>query len=67
VRLCELALAVDAEHAGALGAYVSAHERLLSAHHASSGDRPNFWLTKWLEGEIGSARNRIARVDGGRE
>jgi glyoxylase-like metal-dependent hydrolase (beta-lactamase superfamily II) len=58
VRLCELALAVDAGHVGALTAYRSAHEQLLSEH-----GRANFWLTRWLEGEIRSATNRIARVE----
>jgi alkyl sulfatase BDS1-like metallo-beta-lactamase superfamily hydrolase len=57
VRLCELALAVEPEHVGALEAYVAAHEALLAAH-----GRANFWLTRWLEGEIGSARNRLARA-----
>lgn len=63
VRLCEMALAVDGEHPGALRAYVDAHERLMVAHRASSGGSPNFWLTRWLEGEIGSARNRLARIE----
>ena len=57
VRLCELALAVDAEHRGALDAYRRAHEHLLHEHaHA------NFWLTRWLEGEIRSATNRLERL-----
>jgi alkyl sulfatase BDS1-like metallo-beta-lactamase superfamily hydrolase len=59
VRLCELVLAAAPEHAGALDAYARAHEQLLAAH-----GRENFWLTKWLEGEIRSARNRRARIDG---
>jgi len=57
VRLCELALAVDAEHRGALQAYRAAHEQLLDAH-----GRANFWLTRWLEGEVRSATNRIDRL-----
>lgn len=57
VRLCELALAVDAEHGGALTAYRAAHEQLLAEH-----GRANFWLTRWLEGEIRSATNRIDRL-----
>jgi glyoxylase-like metal-dependent hydrolase (beta-lactamase superfamily II) len=58
VRLCELALAVDAEHRGALDAYRSAHEQLLVEH-----GRTNFWLTRWLEGEVRSATNRLERLD----
>lgn len=58
VRLCELVLATDARHRGALTAYRSAHEQLLAEH-----GRANFWLTSWLEGEIRSAANRIARLD----
>ena len=58
VRLCEMALAVDAEHGGALDAYRAAHEQLLAEH-----GRANFWLTRWLEGEIRSATNRIDRLD----
>jgi alkyl sulfatase BDS1-like metallo-beta-lactamase superfamily hydrolase len=57
VRLCELALAVEPEHVAALEAYVTAHETLLAEHAGA-----NFWLTRWLEGEIGSARNRLARA-----
>ncbi len=58
VRLCELALAVDAEHRGALDAYRRAHEQLLVEH-----GRANFWLTRWLEGEVRSATNRLERLD----
>jgi alkyl sulfatase BDS1-like metallo-beta-lactamase superfamily hydrolase len=58
VRLCELALAVDGEHRGALDAYRRAHEQLLAQH-----DRANFWLTRWLEGEVRSATNRLERLD----
>ena len=57
VRLCEIALAVDADHRGALTAYRSAHEQLLAEHA-----RANFWLTRWLEGEVRSATNRIERL-----
>jgi alkyl sulfatase BDS1-like metallo-beta-lactamase superfamily hydrolase len=57
VRLCEIALAVDAHHRGALEAYGAAHEQLLAEH-----SRANFWLTRWLEGEIRSAQNRIGRL-----
>jgi len=57
VRLCEIALAVDAGHRGALAAYRTAHEQLLADH-----GRANFWLTRWLEGEIRSAGNRIERL-----
>jgi alkyl sulfatase BDS1-like metallo-beta-lactamase superfamily hydrolase len=64
VRLCEMALAVEPEHEGALRAYVAAHERLLADHDAATGEEPNFWLTKWLEGEVASARNRLARSTG---
>ena len=57
VRLCELAFTVDAGHRGALTAYRAAHEQLLAEH-----DRANFWMTRWLEGEIRSATNRIERL-----
>ena len=57
VRLCELALAVDPEHRGALTAYRRAHEQMLADH-----DRANFWMTRWLEGEIRSATNRMERL-----
>lgn len=56
VRLCEMALAVDPRHAGALQAYVDAHDALLAADGGK-----NFWLTRWLEGEIAGGRNRLAR------
>jgi len=56
VRLCELVLAVDPDHRAALVAYRAAHEHLLSEH-----GRANFWMTRWLEGEIRSATNRIRR------
>ncbi len=58
IRLCELVLAVDGAHRAALDAYRRAHEQLLAEH-----GRANFWLTKWLEGEIRSATNRLARGD----
>ena len=57
VRLCELALDVDPAHAAALDAYRRAHEQLLAEHR-----RANFWLTRWLEGEIRSATNRLERA-----
>jgi alkyl sulfatase BDS1-like metallo-beta-lactamase superfamily hydrolase len=57
VRLCELALAVDPEDRGALTAYRRAHEQLLADH-----DHANFWMTRWLEGEIRSATNRMERL-----
>jgi alkyl sulfatase BDS1-like metallo-beta-lactamase superfamily hydrolase len=57
IQLCELVLAGDPMHHDALLAYRRAHEQLLAEHgHA------NFWLTKWLEGEIRSASNRLARA-----
>jgi glyoxylase-like metal-dependent hydrolase (beta-lactamase superfamily II) len=58
VRLAELVLAVDATHRRALDAYRSAHLQLLEEH-----GRTNFWLARWLEGEIRSATNRLARLD----
>ena len=58
VRLAELVLAVDPEHRGALEAYRSAHVRLLEEQGGN-----NFWLVRWLEGEIRSATNRLARLD----
>jgi alkyl sulfatase BDS1-like metallo-beta-lactamase superfamily hydrolase len=57
VRLCELALAVDGEHRDALDAYRRAHEQLLVEHGGA-----NFWLTKWLEGEVRGATNRLERL-----
>ena len=57
VRLGELALAVDGEHRGAL---LGVSRR---ARTAPRGTRPaNFWLTRWLEGEVRSASNRIDRL-----
>jgi alkyl sulfatase BDS1-like metallo-beta-lactamase superfamily hydrolase len=56
IRLCDLVLA-DGEHAGALDAYRAAHEQLLADH-----DRANFWMTRWLEGEIRGATNRRDRI-----
>ena len=58
VRLCELALAVDSDHRGALEGYRNAHERLILDHADE-----NFWLSRWLEGEVRSATNRIDRLD----
>jgi alkyl sulfatase BDS1-like metallo-beta-lactamase superfamily hydrolase len=58
VRLCEIALAVDADNLAALGAYRTAHTQLLDEH-----GRANFWMTRWLEGEVRSATNRIDRLD----
>ena len=57
VRLCELVLAVDGEHRAALAAYRRAHEQLLAEHGGA-----NFWLTKWLEGEVRGATNRLDRL-----
>lgn len=59
VRLCELVLADDPAHRGALDIYRRAHLELLEAHGSA-----NFWLTKWLEGEARSAANRLERLDG---
>src|SRR5207248_9043908 len=58
VRLCELALAVDPVNRAALEAYRRAHEQLLAEH-----GNANFWLTRWLEGEVRGATNRLARLD----
>jgi alkyl sulfatase BDS1-like metallo-beta-lactamase superfamily hydrolase len=57
VRLCELVLAVDASHEGALSTYVLAHQRLLDADA-----RSNYWLTMWLAGEVRSGQARLARA-----
>ncbi len=57
VRLCELALAAEPGHTGALAVYRDAHARLLELH-----GHENFWLTRWLEGEVRSAQNRIERL-----
>jgi len=58
IRLCELVLELDPDHRGALAAYRAAHEQLLKNH-----DAENFWLTRWLEGEVRSATNRLARLE----
>ncbi len=58
VRLCELALAADPTHRASLAAYRRAHEQLLAEH-----GQANFWLTRWLEGEVRGATNRLARLD----
>jgi alkyl sulfatase BDS1-like metallo-beta-lactamase superfamily hydrolase len=58
VRLCELALAVDGAHRGALDAYRRAHEQLLLDHADE-----NFWVSRWLEGEVRGATNRLERLD----
>jgi hypothetical protein len=52
-----MALAVDGGHVGALTAYRTAHEQLLTEH-----GRANFWLTRWLEGEVRSTTNRLERL-----
>ncbi len=57
IQLCELVLALEPAHRDALLAYRQAHERLLAEHGGV-----NFWLTKWLEGEVRSASNRLARA-----
>jgi len=56
IRLCEMALHVDARHRGALETYRTAHEDLSNAQ-----DRANYWLTKWLDGEIRGTRARLER------
>jgi len=56
-RLAELALAVDGEDIGALTAYRGAHQRLLADNAGA-----NFWMTRWLEGEIRGASNRLDRL-----
>jgi glyoxylase-like metal-dependent hydrolase (beta-lactamase superfamily II) len=56
IRLCEMALAADGRHRVALRTYLVAHERLAEQH-----GRANFWLTRWLEGEIQGTVNRLAR------
>jgi alkyl sulfatase BDS1-like metallo-beta-lactamase superfamily hydrolase len=58
VRLCELALAVAPANRAALSAYRRAHEQLLAEH-----GNANFWLTRWLEGEVRGASNRLDRLD----
>jgi alkyl sulfatase BDS1-like metallo-beta-lactamase superfamily hydrolase len=58
IRLCELVLAVEPEHPGALDAYRHAHECLLAEH-----GNANFWLTRWLEGEVRGATHRLERLE----
>jgi len=57
VRLCELVLDVDPAHTAALDAYRRAHEQLLAEH-----GRANFWLTRWLEGEIRRGARTCSRT-----
>jgi alkyl sulfatase BDS1-like metallo-beta-lactamase superfamily hydrolase len=58
IRLCELVLVVEPGHRGGLEAYRRAHEQLLYDHAGA-----NFWLTRWLEGEVRSATHRLERLD----
>jgi alkyl sulfatase BDS1-like metallo-beta-lactamase superfamily hydrolase len=57
IRLCEITLAVDPDNLVALDAYRAAHAQLLDEH-----GRANFWMTRWLEGEVRGATNRIDRI-----
>jgi glyoxylase-like metal-dependent hydrolase (beta-lactamase superfamily II) len=54
VRLCEMALANDPTHRGALETFLRAHEQLLTEHGGE-----NFWLTGWLEYQISGARSLL--------
>lgn len=56
VQLLELALRTDPDHAGALDAFVAAHEQLLAREDAS-----NFWLAGWLRHQITTAQARRER------
>ncbi len=56
VHLAEVALTAEPDHVGALSVMVSAHERL----EAESG---NFWLTRWLQKELGLFRARLAAAE----
>jgi alkyl sulfatase BDS1-like metallo-beta-lactamase superfamily hydrolase len=63
VRLCEMALAADPEHRGALETYLAAHELLVAEHEAEPPERVNFWLVGWLRHQIAETRTRLG-VDG---
>ena len=60
VRLCELALATDAGPPSARSTAYRARARTVCSPSTAGA---NFWLTRWLEGEIRSATNRLARLD----
>jgi hypothetical protein len=59
VRLCEMALAADADHRGSLEIFLAAHELLLAEHEAEPPERVNFWLVGWLRHQIASTRDRL--------
>ena len=55
VQLCEMALAAEPGHRGALEAFVTAHELLLERHGGE-----NFWLIGWLRDQVAHAQASIA-------
>ncbi|MGZ6972846.1 MAG: MBL fold metallo-hydrolase [Acidimicrobiia bacterium] len=54
VQLCEMALAAEPGHRGALETFVAAHELLLDEH-----GNENFWLVGWLHHQIAGARGQL--------
>ncbi len=54
IELCEMALASDRVHSGALETFIAAHELLLEEH-----GNENFWLVGWLNHQIATARGEL--------
>ena len=52
LHLCEVALAADAKHRGALEVSRAAHERL-------DTESENFWLSRWLRKQTAELRERL--------
>lgn len=57
IHLCEVALTASAAHERTLTTYVAAHEHLLESQAQN-----NFWLTRWIEREIGRARSALKKI-----
>jgi hypothetical protein len=54
VHLCEMALAAEPGHRGALETFIAAHEALLAEH-----GNENFWLVGWLNHQIATAQGQL--------
>jgi glyoxylase-like metal-dependent hydrolase (beta-lactamase superfamily II) len=59
VQLCEMALAAEPGHQGALETFVAAHELLLDEHTRAPDRGENFWLVGWLNHQIAAAREQL--------
>ncbi len=59
VHLCEMALATEPGHRGALETFIAAHEALLVEHHDQTEGQENFWLVGWLRHQIATARGQL--------